>query len=130
GKHVGRRSRHRRCPHHAKVRGLDGHDDDKSDDEHCDGDEDVEENHGFSPGNVGTVWPRPAETLIQFAPPVKPVPAMARGSGGRNDCQKPYPRGRPVISMTGRISTVPLRAAGIREAIAIASSRSLASTRK
>src|SRR5262249_51530077 len=38
--------------------------------------------------------------------------------------------GRPGISTTGRISTVPTRAAGMRVAMPIASSRSLASTRK
>src|SRR5690606_14003551 len=37
--------------------------------------------------------------------------------------------GRPLSSITGRISTVPVRAPGIRSAIAIASSRSSASTR-
>src|SRR5664279_2290681 len=38
--------------------------------------------------------------------------------------------GKPGISTNGRISTVPLRAAGICAAISMASSRSLASTRK
>src|SRR5215207_1985118 len=37
--------------------------------------------------------------------------------------------GSPEISMTGRISTVPLRAPGMREATSMASSRSLASIR-
>ena len=39
-------------------------------------------------------------------------------------------RGNPESSTTGRISTVPLLAAGIRPAIAIASSRLAASTKK
>jgi hypothetical protein len=38
--------------------------------------------------------------------------------------------GRPAISMTGRISTVPKRASGIRAAMRIASARSLASIRE
>src|SRR6266481_9531640 len=41
-----------------------------------------------------------------------------------------YSAGRPVISFTGRTSTVPMRAPGTREAIPIASLRSLASIRK
>jgi hypothetical protein len=40
-----------------------------------------------------------------------------------------YSPGRPATSLTGRISTVPIRAPGIRAAMLIASSRSLAVTR-
>ena len=55
-----------------------------------------------------------------------PLAARAMGTVGDGG----YSSGSPAISTTGRISTVPLRAIGIRAAMAIASSRSLASIRK
>src|SRR4029453_9614081 len=67
------------------------------------------------------------------------VPLLARGGGGQDEgalaCayQNPYPAHRRLLpqfgrpSRTGRISTAPVRASGILDAMARASSRSLTS---
>ena len=57
-------------------------------------------------------------------PAVEELHDAERSRSSKSGC------GRPVSSMTGRTSTVPRRAMGIRAATAMASSRSLASIRK
>ncbi len=58
------------------------------------------------------------------------MPVECRGSSAHGIRPSRTRIGRPAISMTGRISTVPTRAPGIRAAMRIASAKALASIRK
>jgi hypothetical protein len=58
------------------------------------------------------------------------MPVECRGSSAHGIRPLRTRIGRPAISMTGRISTVPTRAPGIRAAMRIVSARSLASIRE